>query len=98
MYESIGYRWSLTGMLFLLILSTGLAQSIVPRFETIDVEDGLSQNSVYRIYQDKRGFMWFGTADGLNRYDGNHIKVFKVPGPRSRYARGKLKFYPGSAL
>jgi signal transduction histidine kinase/ligand-binding sensor domain-containing protein len=56
-----------------------LAQIPPPQFETIDVESGLSQNSVYAIYQDRRGFMWFGTADGLNRFDGERIRVFKSP-------------------
>ena len=46
-------------------------------FRSLEVEDGLSQSSVYSILQDKQGFMWFGTQDGLNRYDGNQFKVFK---------------------
>jgi len=41
------------------------------------VEDGLSQNMVYSIIQDKMGFMWFGTMDGLNRYDGMQFRIFK---------------------
>ncbi|MFI5162554.1 MAG: two-component regulator propeller domain-containing protein, partial [Sphingobacteriales bacterium] len=54
------------------------AQNIIPRFDNIGVNDGLSQSSVYSIYQDKKGFMWFGTADGLNRYDGQNIRVYKI--------------------
>ena len=46
-------------------------------FKHITIENGLSQNTVLSILQDKNGFMWFGTKDGLNRYDGNSIKVFK---------------------
>lgn len=46
-------------------------------FRHLDTEKGLSQNSVLSILQDKKGFMWFGTKDGLNRYDGNTIKIFK---------------------
>jgi len=41
------------------------------------VKDGLSQGSVICIFQDSQGFMWFGTQDGLNRYDGYTLKVFK---------------------
>ncbi len=47
------------------------------RFETIDINQGLSQNSVMTIAQDKNGFMWFGTEDGLNRYDGITFKQFR---------------------
>ncbi|GAB3420902.1 two-component regulator propeller domain-containing protein [Niabella aquatica] len=36
---------------------------------------GLSNNSVRAIFQDSRGFMWFGTYDGLNRYDGYEFKI-----------------------
>ena len=47
------------------------------KFGQISVEQGLSQSSVFAISQDIQGFMWFGTQDGLNRYDGYSIKVFK---------------------
>ena len=46
-------------------------------FHHISAEEGLSQGSVTCIMQDDKGFMWFGTMDGLNRYDGYNIKVFK---------------------
>jgi ligand-binding sensor domain-containing protein/serine phosphatase RsbU (regulator of sigma subunit) len=46
-------------------------------FHHISAEEGLSQGSVTCILQDDKGFMWFGTMDGLNRYDGYSIKVFK---------------------
>lgn len=46
-------------------------------FKHITIKEGLSQNTVLSILQDKEGFMWFGTKDGLNRYDGNTIKIFK---------------------
>lgn len=86
-------RW-LICLTFFSLHQYGIAQQhLQPRFETLDVENGLSQNSVYRIYQDKRGFMWFGTADGLNRYDGTNIRVFKskskaIAKANSNYIRG----------
>ena len=43
----------------------------------LGIEQGLSNNFVRCIYQDKNGFMWFGTYDGLNRYDGYEFKVFR---------------------
>jgi len=47
------------------------------RFERLGVEHGLSDNNVYGIHQDTKGFMWFGTTDGLNRYDGYHFTVYR---------------------
>ena len=47
------------------------------KFERISVERGLSQSAVDCMVQDRRGFMWFGTKDGLNRFDGYQFKVFK---------------------
>jgi signal transduction histidine kinase/ligand-binding sensor domain-containing protein/DNA-binding response OmpR family regulator len=43
----------------------------------LGIEQGLSNNSVRCIYQDHNGFMWFGTYDGLNRYDGYEFKIFR---------------------
>jgi len=58
-----------------------LEKKILPgqslRFETISLEDGLSQSTVFCILQDSQGFMWFGTEDGLNKYDGYNFTVFK---------------------
>ena len=42
------------------------------------VEDGLSQKTVMSILQDRQGYMWFGTWDGLNRFDGYNFRVFKA--------------------
>jgi PAS domain S-box-containing protein len=47
------------------------------RFHSISVEDGLSQPTVRALLQDRRGFIWIGTLDGLNRSDGNRIRVFR---------------------
>ncbi len=47
------------------------------KFKHFNINNGLSQNTVYDILQDKQGFMWFGTKDGLNRFDGTSFKVFK---------------------
>lgn len=64
-------------ILFLLISVTLLAVPNDFRFRHFSVEDGLSSNSVRAIMQDKYGFLWIGTEEGLNRYDGimiNHIQ------------------------
>lgn len=45
-------------------------------FSHITVEDGISTNGITAVFQDSRGFMWFGTYNGLNRYDGYNVKTF----------------------
>ena len=47
------------------------------RFERVGIIDGLAGNSVSGIIQDKRGFIWFSTQDGLNRYDGREFLLFE---------------------
>lgn len=47
------------------------------QFERISIADGLSQSVVTSIYQDRQGFMWFGTQGGLNRYDGYQFTIYK---------------------
>lgn len=46
-------------------------------FRTLDIKDGLSHNTVNTILQDRQGFMWFGTKDGLNQYDGLVFRTFQ---------------------
>jgi ligand-binding sensor domain-containing protein len=46
-------------------------------FEQISIEQGLSQSIVFCVMQDHRGFMWFGTEDGLNKYDGYNFAVLR---------------------
>ncbi len=47
------------------------------RFERFSIDRGLSQSSVYAILQDEIGFLWLGTEDGLNRYDGYRFEVLR---------------------
>ncbi len=65
-------------LLFLLSLySFAFSQRQHIRFEHIGTDKGLSQSNVICIFQDSRGFMWFGTRDGLNKYDGYKFTVYQ---------------------
>lgn len=63
-------------LLFIFLHITNLGISQNPYSITIDKASGLPSNSVYDIFQDSKGFMWFATGKGLCRYDGKHTKVF----------------------
>jgi len=65
---------------FLLILLSPillLGQDGEIQFNHITIENGLSQSTVEAIAQDSVGYMWFGTNDGLNRYDGVNFRIYK---------------------
>lgn len=68
------------GMLCLMLISlphVASPQNSPVRFERITEAHGLSQSFVTAVMQDSQGFMWFGTSDGLNRYDGYDFKIFR---------------------
>ncbi|MGV3706414.1 MAG: hybrid sensor histidine kinase/response regulator transcription factor [Arcticibacter sp.] len=65
--------WGFT-VVFIFIFLFAKAQA---PFSHLNIEKGLSNNSVNAVYKDRYGFMWFGTDDGLNRYDGFTFNVFK---------------------
>ena len=65
-------------LLLLLMFRFADAAHTQPHYFThYQVEDGLSNNAVLCIMQDNPGFMWFGTRDGLNRFDGLSYKIFR---------------------
>ncbi|MFQ3581576.1 MAG: two-component regulator propeller domain-containing protein [Chloracidobacterium sp.] len=59
-------------------------------FERLTQEHGLSNNAVHCILQDRRGFLWIGTEDGLNRYDGFSFKVYRYQDNNPRSLPGNL--------
>lgn len=61
---------------FILFSSTLIAQT-TKSFEHLSITDGLSNNNVLSIVKDKKGFIWIGTYDGLNRYNGYGFDVFR---------------------
>ncbi|MCC5932403.1 MAG: hypothetical protein JJU28_24370 [Cyclobacteriaceae bacterium] len=52
-------------------------------FHRITRSDGLASNNVYCIWQDKKGFIWVGTSNGLQRYDGKYFQYFNIQQPQS---------------
>jgi ligand-binding sensor domain-containing protein/signal transduction histidine kinase len=90
MYRSAGARLgALLAAIVLLALAPVYAQARPPAspqavdqgrlsFRTLDVAEGLPHHGVYGITQDRYGFMWFGTLDGLARFDGQSFDVFRA--------------------
>ena len=60
-----------------LVASAASAQDPEIRFERLSLQEGLSQVTVLSIHEDSRGFIWIGTEDGLNRFDGDSITVYR---------------------
>lgn len=72
------YQLSRLILLFSFVSNILWSQSSQIRFEHITSEDGLSEDVVNCVYQDSKGFLWFGTNDGLNRFDGYNFTIFRA--------------------
>ena len=65
-------------LIVFLLLSVNLLKSqLTPQFHHFSVDDGLSENNILCMLQDKKGILWFGTYDGLNSYDGYNFNHYK---------------------
>jgi signal transduction histidine kinase/ligand-binding sensor domain-containing protein/DNA-binding response OmpR family regulator len=71
------FYWFLFALLPLLTTFQALSQSKPIHFKRINSDNGLLENNVNCIFQDKKGFIWIGTNGGLNRYDGNEFRVYQ---------------------
>ena len=69
----------ITLLFFLLLFCIGKAQSQQNSyyFKHYNINSGLSQNTVMSIFQDSKGFIWMGTKNGLNRFDGHNFKIYQ---------------------
>ena len=69
----------ITGYYLILVTACALActSAYALQLRRLTMENGLSNNEVYTIIQDSRGYMWFATGDGVNRYDGYDFKIFR---------------------
>lgn len=79
--RALAYKYSIVkkgaALIILLYPFILMGQDGDVQFHHLTIEDGLSQASVETIAQDSAGYMWFGTNDGLNRYDGHSFTVYK---------------------
>ncbi|MEI9945340.1 MAG: two-component regulator propeller domain-containing protein [Chitinophagaceae bacterium] len=71
------YCFALLFQLFLTLPFLSFSQAPKLKFKHISTEQGLSNSTIETIFQDKRGFIWFGTRDGLNRFDGYQMTVYR---------------------
>jgi signal transduction histidine kinase/ligand-binding sensor domain-containing protein/AraC-like DNA-binding protein len=79
-YQKIQRLYTLlVGVIFFFFMGGSLEGKSEPeelKFRHLTIDNGLSQNAVFAILQDSKGFMWFGTKDGLNHYDGYSFTVY----------------------
>jgi ligand-binding sensor domain-containing protein len=84
-------------LLFVLMITRAQATNVI--FDRITMDSGLSSSSVTSILKDRTGYVWVGTTEGLNRYDGYTFKVF-LPVPD--YSRIQMEvsgsFFPRVGL
>ena len=87
---SVYVRWVLCLSLVSIVFNQqATAQKI--NFDYITIKNGLSQNTVRGLVKDKYGFMWFGTWNGLCRYDGYRIKVYRtIPGDSTSITNNRI--------
>lgn len=85
-------------LIFALLVSSPLFAQLQRNFTSYTVDNGLAQNSVWDALQDYKGYMWFGTADGVNRFDGYKMEHYKWNSKDSSSLLGNsfFKFYEDS--
>ncbi|MCH5716446.1 ligand-binding sensor domain-containing protein [Niabella hibiscisoli] len=71
------FRRTILSTICLLLLVEILQAQDAFKVKYLDNNQGLSNNSVKCIFKDSKGYVWFGTYDGLNRYDGYEFKVLR---------------------
>src|SRR5690606_34253893 len=77
-------------IMFLLLIGEAFAQAPV-KIEHYSTEDGLAHDIITCTIKDREGYMWFGTWNGLNRFDGHSFTAFtSTPGDRSQITNGRI--------
>lgn len=73
----------LTGLQLLALVCFGQEEGPLLHFDQLTINEGLSHNTVFCLLQDRHGYIWVGTQNGLNKYDGYDFKVFRSDNTRS---------------
>jgi len=71
------FKYSICLLILIIVSTNAIAQKKPVKFNRLTSSNGLSQNRVSSIVQDHDGFIWIGTEDGLNKYDGYNFEIFK---------------------
>ena len=77
MKYSFLHRISILSCIQFLVFNFLISQQVEIRFNQLSINDGLSQSTIYSVVQDDDGFIWIGTQDGLNKYDGYNVQQYK---------------------
>lgn len=73
----------LIALFAILVLADSSAQLVAPQLKTITMRDGLSSDHIQCMAADRRGYLWIGTSNGLNRFDGKRVKIYRTGGMQS---------------
>ena len=88
-------KWFVIAILILFFPGVMLPQEFF-HDQRLSIKNGLSQNLIYCIYQDQNGFLWFGTKDGLNKYDGYEFEVYRQqPGNNRSLSNNNVRAIAG---
>ncbi len=84
-------RFNLLPLSLIILFHAAIVLADPLAFERLSVQEGLSHATVYAVAQDRQGFLWFGTEDGLNRYDGYNLQIYRnVPGDSLSLANNNI--------
>jgi ligand-binding sensor domain-containing protein len=70
------FKFLLSILLFFFTILPNFSQKPSLIFHNLSIQDGLSENSINAVIEDKKGFMWIATQDGLNKYDGYRFTIY----------------------
>ena len=86
----------IAGVLSFVILGASTSRGERLPIQVYTTTDGLAQSTVHRIFRDSKGFLWFGTSEGISRYDGYEFQTYHEPGrPRQRRVRELIETRDG---